>query len=145
MPTVKGPDFLALQVRDLETARRFYRDIVGLAEAPQSPPDAVLFQTIPIPFAVRKPHVDLDQVPILGHGVALWFCCDDSVALYHNLKGKGVKVLDEPMPGSFGMTLTFPRSRRLCDYGARQVLMQTQVKEVFHSKRRSASPFHRAA
>ena len=107
MTSVKGPDFIALQVHDLEAARRFYRDVVGLVEAPRSLPDAVLFQTSPIPFAVRKPYVDLGQVPILGHGVALWFYCDDSVALHRRLKGSGVAVLDEPSPGPFGMTFHF--------------------------------------
>jgi predicted enzyme related to lactoylglutathione lyase len=107
LPTVKGPDFIALQVRDLEASRRFYRDAVGLAESPQSPPDAVLFNTSPIPFAVRKPHVDLGLTNPLGHGVALWFYCDDSVALCSSLKSKGVQLLDEPTPGPFGMTFHF--------------------------------------
>ena len=107
MATVKGPDFVALQVRDLQASSHFYQETVGLKAAPQSPPDAVLFLTAPIPFAVRKPHVDLKATPLLGHGVALWFYCDDSMELYTTLKRKGVEVLDEPSPGPFGMTFHF--------------------------------------
>jgi predicted enzyme related to lactoylglutathione lyase len=106
MASIKGPDFIALQVSDLERSKKFYTDIVGLKPAPQSPPDAVLFLTNPIPFAIRKPHpgTDLKAVSQLGHGVALWFLCDDSIQFCQSLKGKGVVVLDEPTPGPFGMT-----------------------------------------
>jgi catechol 2,3-dioxygenase-like lactoylglutathione lyase family enzyme len=45
---VTGPDFLALQVRDLEASARFYTDRLGLARAPGSPPGAVVFATEPI-------------------------------------------------------------------------------------------------
>ncbi len=59
MAKIVGPDFIALQVRDLEASRRFYTDALGLEPAPQSPPGAVVFQTAPIPFAIREPAVDL--------------------------------------------------------------------------------------
>ena len=107
MATVKGPDFIALQVRDLQASRRFYRDVIGLKESPKSPPEAVLFLTSPIPFAVRTPHVDLNAASHLGHGVALWFYCDDSAELYQALKSKGVELLTQPTVGPFGMTFHF--------------------------------------
>jgi len=81
MTKVTGPDFVALQVRDLARSRRFYTEHLGLEIAPQSPPNAVVFQTVPIPFAVREPAVDLEAVPRLGWGVALWLACDDADAL----------------------------------------------------------------
>ena len=55
MPTVTGPDFLALQVADLERAAAFYEERLGLRRAPQSPPGAVVFATTPVAFAVREP------------------------------------------------------------------------------------------
>jgi predicted enzyme related to lactoylglutathione lyase len=106
MAIVKGPDFIALQVPDLEKAAKFYADVVGLERAPQSPPDAVLFRTEPIPFAVRRPHQPLGNHP-LGHGAAIWFLCDNSVELFAKLKAANVTVLDEPTPGPFGMTFHF--------------------------------------
>ena len=36
--TVTGPDFIALQVRDLDSAAAFYEDRLGLRRAPASPP-----------------------------------------------------------------------------------------------------------
>ena len=60
MSRVIGPDFLSLQVSDLEASRRFYAKSVGLTPAAESPPDAVVFDTRPIPFAIRRPLVDLE-------------------------------------------------------------------------------------
>jgi catechol 2,3-dioxygenase-like lactoylglutathione lyase family enzyme len=106
MATIKGPDFIALQVPDVEKSAEFYSDILGLKRAPKSPPDAVLFLTSPIPFAVRKPHQPLGNQPP-GLGVALWFLCDNSIELYAKLKAKNVTLLDEPESGPFGMTFHF--------------------------------------
>ena len=53
--TVTGPDFIALQVRDLERAADFYSTRLGLRRAPASPPGAVVFATEPVSFAVREP------------------------------------------------------------------------------------------
>ena len=63
--TVTGPDFIALQVSDLERSAEFYENALGLRRAPASPPGAVLFATTPIPFAVREPlpGVDLSEAP----------------------------------------------------------------------------------
>ena len=38
-----GPDFISLQVRDLDTAAAFYEERLGLPRAPASPPGAVVF------------------------------------------------------------------------------------------------------
>ena len=57
-----GPDFISLQVRDLDIAASFYEERLGLRRAPGSPPGAVLFASQPIPLAVREllPATDLD-------------------------------------------------------------------------------------
>lgn len=82
MAKLLGPDFIALQVRDLAASRAFYTERLGLAPAPESPPGAVVFQTDPIPFAIREPAVDLDDANKLGWGVSLWIACDDADALH---------------------------------------------------------------
>lgn len=107
MSTINGPDFLAFQVRDLEASKKFYTEVLGLKPALQSPPDAAVFLTSPIPFAVRRPLVDLDAVDNLGHGVAAWFHCDDSRELYDRLQERNVATLSEPQPGPFGLTFQF--------------------------------------
>jgi len=40
--TVTGPDFLALQVRDLDRSAHFYETLLGLRRMPASPPGAVV-------------------------------------------------------------------------------------------------------
>ncbi len=107
MAKIIGPDFVALQVRDLEASRRFYTERLGLEPAPQSPPGAVVFRTAPIPFAIREPAVDLAAANRLGWGVALWLNCDDADALCAALRTTGVAITQEPFDGPFGRTFAF--------------------------------------
>jgi predicted enzyme related to lactoylglutathione lyase len=104
---VIGPDFIALQVSDLEVAAAFYTEQVGLERAAQSPPGAVVFATTPIPFAVREPAIDLKAVERLGWGVALWLKADDPQALHDRLVNAGVRIVTEPFDGRFGRTFAF--------------------------------------
>ena len=68
MAKIIGPDFLALQVRNLEASRTFYTEQLGLKLAPQSPPHAVVFATSPIPFGRTFSFVDPDGYTITVHG-----------------------------------------------------------------------------
>lgn len=114
-----GPDFVALQVRDLERSRKFYAEQLGLEPAPQSPPGAVVFQTEPIPFAVREPLVDLDSVDRLGWGVALWLSAEDPDDLCSSLGANGVRIVSPPEDGPFGRTFAFvdPDGYRITVHG----------------------------
>ncbi|WP_434439253.1 VOC family protein [Lentzea sp. E54] len=108
--TVTGPDFLALQVRDLDRAAEFYETHLGLRRLPVSPPGAVVFGTAPIPFAVREPvpGTDLDAAhPHPGLGVALWLHSDDAQALHDRLAGAGIPIVTAPFDGPFGRTFVF--------------------------------------
>jgi catechol 2,3-dioxygenase-like lactoylglutathione lyase family enzyme len=105
--TALGPDFIALQVRDLEASAAFYTKHLGLARAEVSPPRAVVFATEPIAFAVREPLVDLDAVEHLGWGVAIWLKAEDPQDLYDALVLAGVPILVAPFDGPFGLTFTF--------------------------------------
>jgi len=104
---VIGPDFISLQVSDIEASAAFYSEKLGLQRAAQSPPGAVVFATAPIPFAVRKPAVDLQAVEHLGWGVGLWLKADDPQALHDRLVDAGVRVVTEPFDGPFGRTFVF--------------------------------------
>lgn len=108
MPTVTGPDFLALQVTDLERAATFYEERLGLRRAPVAPPGAVVFATAPIPFAVREPApgTDLTAGP-LGLGVALWLASDDAQGIHDDLVAHDVPIVTEPFDGPFGRTFAF--------------------------------------
>ncbi len=107
MARIIGPDFVSLQVRDLEASRRFYTERLGLEPTLQSPPGAVVFQTTPIPFAIREPVVDLAAANRLGWGMALWLNCDDADALCADLRTHGVSITQEPFDGPFGRTFAF--------------------------------------
>jgi predicted enzyme related to lactoylglutathione lyase len=105
--TVTGPDFIALQVRDLEKAASFYEDVVGLTRAPFSPPHAVVFDTQPT-FAVRDPSpgVDLESGQV-GLGVALWLHDPEAVALHATVAAAGATIVQAPFEGPFGTTFVF--------------------------------------
>ena len=105
--TVTGPDFIALQVRDLEKAAAFYENVVGLTRAPFSLPHAVVFDTQPT-FAVREPApgVDLDAGPA-GLGVALWLHDPDAAALHDTIAASGATIATPPFDGPFGTTFVF--------------------------------------
>lgn len=107
MAKLIGPDFIGLQAEDLDTARAFYGDRLGL-EVMDSRPDAVVFNSKPIPFAVRKPLVDLDRAEgHLGWGVALWFGCDDVDEMCDKLSAEGVPIVFPPKDGPFGRYFAF--------------------------------------
>lgn len=106
--TITGPDFVALQVRDLEAAAQWYEKHLGLARAQVSPPHAVVFDTTPA-FAVRAPlpDVDLDAIrPRPGTGVVLWMGDDDAEGLHRRLVEDDVQLIGEPVQGPFGFTFT---------------------------------------
>jgi predicted enzyme related to lactoylglutathione lyase len=106
---VTGPDFLSLQVRDLDRSQRFYEQYLGLTRAQGGPPHAVVFDTKPVSFAVRDalPGVDLDAVPQLGQGVGLWLHATDTQAIHDALAAAGTPIISAPIDGPFGRTFTF--------------------------------------
>ena len=107
---VTGPDFIALQVRDLERSSAFYETHLELVRAAVSPPHAVVFATSPIAFAVREPlpGVDLDAIaPRPGAGVALWLASDDAPGLHDRLVAADVAIVVAPTPGPFGLMFSF--------------------------------------
>ncbi|MDH0866902.1 VOC family protein [Mitsuaria sp. GD03876] len=107
MPHLIGPDFIGIQTDDLDGARAFYTDVLGLKTAAFSPPGAVVFDTQPIPFAVRKPIAPLSGTDGLGEGIALWFGCDDADALHEHLAARGVAIAFPPKDGPFGRYFAF--------------------------------------
>jgi predicted enzyme related to lactoylglutathione lyase len=107
MAKIIGPDFLGLQVRNLEASRTFYTEQLGLEIAPGSPPNAVVFATSPIPFAIREPVVNLDEVQRLGWGVVLWLKADHADELCASLEAHGVPIVQQPFAGPFGRTFSF--------------------------------------
>ncbi|WP_077340164.1 VOC family protein [Pseudocolwellia agarivorans] len=107
MAYLTGIDFVGIQADDLEAAKDFYHGKLGL-NIIQGPPGAVVFDSKPVPFAVRKPLSDLsDAKDFLGAGVALWFSCDDADALHVELIADQVEIVFSPKDGPFGRYFAF--------------------------------------
>ena len=102
-----GPNFIALQVRDLEASKAFYVERMGLTPIPQSPPGAVVFKTEPVPFGIRKPLVDLDATSLLGWGVSLWIAATDADVLHAQLSEAAVPIVLPLANGPFGRFFAF--------------------------------------
>ena len=102
MTTPIGPDFIALQVRDLAVSSKFYVDIFGFKTAAQSPPGAVVLKTAPIPLALREPLRPLPETGPLGVGMVLWIACDDADALHDLIVERGGTILSQLTDGPFG-------------------------------------------
>ncbi|MEK3880134.1 VOC family protein [Paenibacillus sp. FSL M7-0420] len=107
--SVIGPDFISLQVRDLEGSAEFYQHYLGLVRSQAGPPHAVVFDTKPIAFALRDlmPGVELSTRTQPGLGVALWLYAPDTQVIHDKLAAAGVKITSAPIDGPFGRTFTF--------------------------------------
>jgi catechol 2,3-dioxygenase-like lactoylglutathione lyase family enzyme len=106
---VTGPDFISLQVRDLDASQAFYERYLGLVRSPAGPPHAVVFDTKPVAFAVRDlvPGTDLDAVPQPGVGAAIWLHATEVQEIRDALVADGHRIVSEPIDGPFGRTFTF--------------------------------------
>jgi predicted enzyme related to lactoylglutathione lyase len=106
---VTGPDFISLQVRDLEGSASFYERYLGLTRSPAGPPHAVVFDTKPVAFAVRDvvPGVDFATVPQPGIGAAIWLHATDTQDIHDALVAGGQTIVAPPIDGPFGHTFTF--------------------------------------
>jgi predicted enzyme related to lactoylglutathione lyase len=102
MSTPVGPDFIALQVRDLAASRKFYEVVFGFSIEAQSPPGAVVLRTKPIPLALRNPLRPLPETGPLGVGMALWVACDDADKLHDLIIMRGGAILAPVADGPFG-------------------------------------------
>src|SRR5512142_1318303 len=98
---VTGPDFISLQVRDLERSATFYEQYLGLVRSPAGPPHAVVFDTKPIAFAVRDvvAGTDLASVAQPGIGAAIWLHATDVQAIHDALVADGHTVVSAPIDG----------------------------------------------
>ena len=106
---VTGPDFISLQARDLDASREFYEHYLGLVRATSGPPQAVVFDTAPISFALREvvPGTDLASAPQPGIGAAIWLHATDVQAIHDTLLADGHVIVSPPVEGPFGRTFTF--------------------------------------
>lgn len=105
---VNGPDFISIQVSDIDASAAFYEEHLGLTRQP-GPPHAVVYATKPIAFALREsvPGFDPAATPEPSGGVALWFHAPGSQQIHDRLVAAGVTIVSGPIDGPFGRTFTF--------------------------------------
>lgn len=106
---VTGPDFISLQVTDLDASQAFYEQYLGLVRSQAGPPHAVVFETTPTAFALRDivPGTDLASAPQPGIGAAIWLHATDVQEIHDALVADGHKIVSAPIDGPFGRTFTF--------------------------------------
>jgi predicted enzyme related to lactoylglutathione lyase len=106
---VTGPDFISLQVRDLDSSQAFYEQYLGMVRSPAGPPHAVVFETTPIAFALRSivPGTDLESVAQPGIGAAIWLHATDVQSIHDALVADGHSIVAAPSDGPFGRTFAF--------------------------------------
>ncbi|MFI6316199.1 VOC family protein [Nonomuraea sp. NPDC050556] len=106
---VTGPDFISLQVGDLDASQAFYEQYLGLVRSQAGPPHAVVFETEPIAFALRDvvPGTDLASAARPGIGAAIWLHATDVQAIHDALTADGHTIVSAPIDGPFGRTFTF--------------------------------------
>ena len=104
-----GPDFVSFQVRDVSASAAFYENVVGLIRQPTPNPDAAVFTSGEVAFAVRTPFpgVDLDAIAPLGAGIGVWFHNADASGLHDRLTQAGVTIVQAPFESPFGTTFSF--------------------------------------
>lgn len=104
-----GPDFVSFQVRDVAASAAFYENVVGLTRLPSPNPDAAVFASGGVAFAVRTPlpGVDLDAIAQPGAGIGVWFHNADAAGLHDRLAQAGVTIAQAPFESPFGTTFSF--------------------------------------
>jgi len=108
MATLRGPDFISLQVRDFSASRTFYTGVLGFGVDERfDTPDFALFESSTIPFAISQAKVNLDETPQPGMGVALWIDCDHVDEMHAKVAAAGATILTPPFDGPFGRTFVF--------------------------------------
>ncbi|MBI3889029.1 VOC family protein [Candidatus Saccharibacteria bacterium] len=107
--SVAGPDFISLQVTDLEASAAFYKKYLGLTQSQAGPPHAVVFESETITFALREviPGTELGSDSKPGLGIALWFLAPNAQEIHDKLVEAGVTITATPIDGPFGRTFAF--------------------------------------
>jgi predicted enzyme related to lactoylglutathione lyase len=89
---VERVDYIRVPVRDIEKAKRFYGELLGLAQNPNSPDDDwIEFETGNVTLAVMTPHThDYEFAPLPSSTIALRV--SDVAAAKAKLEAAGVQV-----------------------------------------------------
>jgi predicted enzyme related to lactoylglutathione lyase len=82
---------IAITVRDLARATRFYRDVLGVPFLFEAPPGMAFFQAGDVRLMLGLPENEVQHFSSI-----LYFRVDDIKGAYHDLKERGVSFVHEP-------------------------------------------------
>ncbi len=82
---------IAVTVGELERAKRFYRDILGLIHLFDAPPGLSFFQCGETRLMLSRP-----EAPGTGGNSILYYAVEDTEAAYRQLAAEGVGFEEEP-------------------------------------------------
>jgi len=102
MITPSGPDFIALQVRNLEASADYYKNVFGFEVIEQGPPHAVVLKSSTITMALRSPMHPLPDTGPLGVGMVLWVACKDANELQEMIISRGGSIVAPLSDSPFG-------------------------------------------
>lgn len=107
MPRLTGPDFIGIQTKDLQAARAFYGDRLGLPVLQQTPDAGGFRQQTCSVRGQKAADGSGSGTRKLCWGVALWFGCNDADAPHKELEAAGIAIAFPPKDGSFGRYFAF--------------------------------------
>ncbi len=95
-------------VGDLDRARRFYKDVLGLREK-SATPDWIVFDIEGKDVVIEAIAADDPERDLVGRFLAVSFRVEDVDSAYRMLTAKGVSFPQAPEKQAWGGTLAFPR------------------------------------
>ncbi len=92
MPNIESIGQIAIPVKDLERAIKFYRDVLSMRFLFQAPPQLAFFDCGGVRIMLDNP-VDKE---FATHSNVLYFKVNDLNASYESFKSKGAEFVDKP-------------------------------------------------
>jgi catechol 2,3-dioxygenase-like lactoylglutathione lyase family enzyme len=98
----KDLNIVILRVADVEEARRFYGETLGMAIESETPG---FFSVQPVDGQGASLGVGVGQPS--GNGAEIWWRVDDADALHAALVARDVRITEEPQDRPFGRAVSF--------------------------------------
>ena len=99
---LKELNIIIIRTQDLEAARAFYRDVMGMSVADEAPNFLQVH-----PQDGQGPEFGIGVGEPGGSGPQLWWRTEDTDALHAAFVAQGVRIVQEPKDEPFGRSLIF--------------------------------------
>ena len=126
-------------ISDMERSLRYYVDGLGFTRTNQWVVNGEIRwcwlelggAALMLQSCAKKMMTSMPAGGTLGHGVSLWFQCEDAIAIYHDLRSRGIEA-SEPQVGNglWDVVLSDPDGYRLHFESPTDVPEETRLSEV---------------